>query len=76
MHQVRLARLAAAARAAARTADDAREARDDAIEQADQAGIGVRAIGRACALAPSTVQKVIIDRAVARQRATETGSAG
>lgn len=70
---VRLRRLADRARASARANADDREARDDEIEAADLLGWGVSEIGRAARMERQHVHKIVIARAVARQRRAAAG---
>lgn len=68
--QERLRRLAAAAAVAEEAAVDAREVRDAEIEQADLAGLPIRAIARITGLSAGRTQQIINARTAARQAAT------
>lgn len=63
----RLRRLGAAVRTTEEIAEDARAARDDAIEEADQAGLGIRQIAADVDLSPARVQAIVTERTAERQ---------
>lgn len=70
---VRLRRTSGAARTSREHAAAQREARDRVIEEAEQAGMSLRAIAREASLSPGHVERIVAERTAARQaRLAET----
>lgn len=71
--RTRLTRLGDATRAAEQMLEDARNNRDAEIEQANLQGLSVREIATATGMSTARVQRVIIERAAARQARLRQG---